>query len=41
MCVRGLGLPWAVSDAPAAGPLGPAALAERCLTSAESALNGV
>ncbi|MGW8885224.1 TetR/AcrR family transcriptional regulator [Streptomyces sp. NPDC055749] len=31
---------WAAGDAPAAGPLGPAALAERCLTSTGSALDG-
>ncbi|MFF3955040.1 TetR/AcrR family transcriptional regulator [Streptomyces sp. NPDC001890] len=29
---------WAAGDAPVAGPQGPAALAERCLTAAESAL---
>ncbi|MFE7329023.1 TetR/AcrR family transcriptional regulator [Streptomyces sp. NPDC057565] len=32
---------WATSDARADGPLGPAALAARCLTSAEGALRGV
>ncbi|MGW1090048.1 TetR family transcriptional regulator, partial [Streptomyces sp. NPDC002596] len=31
---------WAASDAPADGPLGPAALAELCLTAAEGALHG-
>jgi AcrR family transcriptional regulator len=31
---------WAAGDAPASGPQGPAALAERCLTSAEAALKG-
>lgn len=33
--------PGAASDAPANGPLGPAALAARCLTSAEGALRRV
>ncbi|MEU6017111.1 TetR family transcriptional regulator [Streptomyces sp. NPDC047515] len=31
---------WAASDAPATGPLGPASLAERCLSAAEGALKG-
>ncbi|MFD8825008.1 TetR/AcrR family transcriptional regulator [Streptomyces sp. NPDC059605] len=32
---------WAAGDAPATGPEGPAALAERCLTSAQGVLGGV
>ncbi|MET9663053.1 TetR family transcriptional regulator [Streptomyces sp. NPDC006510] len=31
---------WAAGDDPATGPLGPAALAERCLTATEGALKG-